>query len=113
MNNKLKELQKEIIAFRDERDWAQFHKIKDLLLALNIEVSELQDEFLWKNENEINQVKKENIEDEIADIFIYLNYICHEFGIDLENSVRNKIEKNGKKYPIEKSRGSHKKYRDL
>tara|TARA_B100002003_G_C13588381_1_gene304520 strand:+ start:126 stop:464 length:339 start_codon:yes stop_codon:yes gene_type:complete len=110
MGKEIDDLQKAVIQFREKRDWKQFHKIKDLLLGLNIEVSELQELFLWKKEAEIKEIKKERIEDEIADIFIFLSYICDEYEIDLEKVVRGKIQKNGRKYPVEKSKGSNKKY---
>jgi NTP pyrophosphatase (non-canonical NTP hydrolase) len=110
MGKEIDDLQKAVIQFREKRDWKQFHKIKDLLLGLNIEVSELQELFLWKKEAEIKEIKKERIEDEIADIFIFLSYICDEYEIDLEKVVREKIQKNGRKYPVEKSKGSNKKY---
>lgn len=102
-----------IIDFRDQRNWKQFHTIKDLLLGLNIEVSELQELVLWKNEKEIDSIGKENIEDELADIFIYLTYIATHFNIDLLSAVDAKIGKNGKKYPVDKSYGSNKKYTEL
>ncbi len=110
MGKEIDDLQKAVIQFREKRDWKQFHKIKDLLLGLNIEVSELQELFLWKKEAEIKEIKKERIEDEIADIFIFLSYICDEYEIDLEKVVRGKIQKNGQKYPVKKSKGSNKKY---
>jgi len=102
-----------IISFRDQRDWKQFHTIKDLLLGLNIEVSELQELVLWKNDQEINAIDKEKIEDEMADIFIFLTYIAAHFDIDLLSAVETKLEKNGKKYPVDKSYGSNKKYTEL
>jgi NTP pyrophosphatase (non-canonical NTP hydrolase) len=113
MSKEIDELQTLIIQFRDNRDWKQFHKIKDLLIGLNIEVSELQELFLWKSDLEIEAVNREKIEEEIADIFIYLTYICNEFDVDLEKAVRRKIEKNNQKYPVEKCMGSNKKYTEL
>jgi len=103
----------QIIAFRDQRNWKQFHTIKDLLLGLNIEVSELQELVLWKNEHEINSIDKNKIQDEMADIFIFLTYIAAHFEIDLLSAVERKLEKNGKKYPVDKSYGSNKKYSEL
>ncbi len=110
MGKEINDLQKAVIQFRENRDWKQFHKIKDLILGLNIEVSELQELFLWKNEKEEKEIEQERIEDEIADVFIFLTYICDEYEIDLEKVVREKIQKNGRKYPVEKSKGSNKKY---
>jgi NTP pyrophosphatase (non-canonical NTP hydrolase) len=102
-----------IIGFRDQRNWKQFHTIKDLLLGLNIEVSELQELVLWKNEKEIQSIEKEIIQDELADIFIFLTYIADHFDIDLLAAVESKIDKNGTKYPVDKSYGSNKKYTEL
>lgn len=105
-----------IIQFRIERDWAQFHTIKDLCIGLSIEVSELQELFLWKNDDQISETiisKKESIADELADIFIFLAYISNDLKIDLEKAVNTKIEKNGTKYPVAKSKGSNKKYNEL
>ncbi len=110
MSRSIEEL---IIEFREERDWKQFHKIKDLLIGLNIEVGELQELFLWKSDEEIQQIKKESIENEIADIFIFLTYICDEYNIDLKTAVRKKVELNKLKYPVEKSKGSNRKYTEL
>ncbi|MBW2938106.1 nucleotide pyrophosphohydrolase [Aureisphaera sp. CAU 1614] len=113
MSKSFEEIKELIIQFREERDWKQFHRIKDLLLGLNIEVAELQELFLWKSDNEIQQIKKAEIENEIADIFIFLTYICDEFDIDLKTAINKKIELNKKKYPVEKSKGSNKKYNEL
>jgi NTP pyrophosphatase (non-canonical NTP hydrolase) len=109
----IKELSKKIIEFRDQRNWEQFHQIKDLLLGLDIEVSELMELFLWKSDSEIDEIPKEKIQQELADIFIYLAYVAEKFEIDLEQAIVEKIELNGQKYPVSKSFGSHKKYDEL
>lgn len=113
MGKNVEELKDIIIKFREDRDWKQFHKIKDLLLGLNIEVGELQELFLWKSDNEISQIRKSDIENEIADIFVFLIYICEEYGIDLETAVKNKLNINEQKYPVDVSKGSNKKYDKL
>lgn len=105
-----------IIEFRNDRDWAQFHTVKDLSLGLGIEVAELQELFLWKNKQEITHIvetKNEAIGDELADIFIFLAYISNDLGIDLNEAINRKIDKNNEKYPIKKSKGSNKKYNEL
>lgn len=109
----ISELEKEIIAFRDARNWKQFHSVKDLIMGLNIEASELSELFLWKNESEIAEIDKQEIADELADIFVYLNYLAHHFEIDLAQAVLEKMNKNNLKYPIEKSYNSNKKYNQL
>lgn len=108
-----KDLTDKIIQFREERDWKQFHTIKDLCLGLGIEVAELQELFLWKTEkdvNEIIEVRKEEIEHEIADIYIFLCYLCYDLDIDMGKVVEAKIKLNKEKYPIDKFKGSNKKY---
>ena len=105
-----------ILKFRNVRDWGQFHTIKDLCLGLNIEVSELQEIFLWKDDKELKKTintKKESIGDELADIFIFLSYLSNDLNIDLNEAINRKIDKNGNKYPIAESRGSNKKYNEL
>ena len=108
-----KEIEQKVIAFRNERNWEQFHQIKDLLLGLNIEVSELQELFLWKTTEQQSEIDKDKIKDELADIAIFLIYISKHYNIDLLEVISNKIEKNGIKYPVDKSRNSNKKYNEL
>ena len=109
----MKNLHSSIIQFRDDRNWKQFHSLKDLLLGLNIECGELSELFLWKSNEEIGNIPKEKVEHELADIFIFLNYISHHFNIDLEKAVVEKMKVNAEKYPVEKSFGSNKKYDQL
>jgi len=107
------EIEQKAIEFRNDRNWEQFHQIKDLLLGLNIEVSELQELFLWKSKEQQSEIKIERINEEVADIAIYLIYICKHYNIDLIKAINEKIDKNAIKYPIEKSRNSNKKYNEL
>jgi NTP pyrophosphatase (non-canonical NTP hydrolase) len=110
MNN---ELIKKIIQFREERDWSQFHTIKDLCLGLGVEVSELQEIFLWKTDKEMSDLiasNKTEIENELADIFIFLSYLCYDLDVNIEHAVKNKLQINEMKYPIDKFKGSNKKY---
>ena len=104
--------------FIKERDWDQFHSIKNLSMALSVESSELVEIFQWLKEDESNQVSsneklKSKVEEEIADIFIYLMRIAIKSEINIEEVVLNKIKKNSEKYPVDKARGSSKKYTDL
>ncbi len=101
---------KELIKFRDERDWKQFHNPKDLALALNIESSELLEEFLWKNHEEAN---KENIKEELADVFSYAFLLAEKYDFDVKEIVLEKIKKNNEKYPVGKAKGTAKKYNKL
>jgi NTP pyrophosphatase (non-canonical NTP hydrolase) len=107
------EIEQKVIDFRNDRNWEQFHQIKDLLLGLNIEVSELQELFLWKSKEQQTEIRIENIRDEVADIAIYLIYICKHYNINLMDAINDKIAKNNLKYPVEKSKNSNKKYNEL
>jgi NTP pyrophosphatase (non-canonical NTP hydrolase) len=109
MNN-LQDLQKALVAFRDERDWAQFHNPKDLALALSIEAAELNELFLWKKAEEANV---EKVKEELADVFAYALLLADKYDFDISEIVLNKIKKNAEKYPVDKSKGSSKKYNEL
>lgn len=103
--------------FALERDWKQFHSPKNLTMALSGEVGELVSLFQWLTEQEsytiTNDVnKKKQIENEIADVFIYLTQLCSSLNIDINDSVINKIDTNKKNYPIEKFKGNSKKYNE-
>jgi len=109
-------LLEKIRAFRDERDWAQFHNHKDLATALAIEASELQEIFLWKTGPEIEATaaaKRTEIQDELADIAVYLLELADNLEVDLEAAILAKLAKNAAKYPVEKARGSSVKYTEL
>ena len=111
-----KETVDRILKFRKDRDWQQFHTIKDLCLGLGIEVAELQELFLWKDELQLKETKENEVEkigDELADIFIFLAYLSNDLGINLDTAIQRKIDQNDKKYPIPKSKGSNKKYSEL
>jgi NTP pyrophosphatase (non-canonical NTP hydrolase) len=103
----IKKLQKEVISFRDERDWSIFHNPKDLAMQIAIEAGELLEEFLWK---EASQGDCECIGRELADIVIGCFYVCEHYNFDLAKIVREKLIINGQKYPVEKCRGRNEKY---
>ena len=112
----LEELQKKIIAFRDARDWKQFHTPKDLATGLTLEAGEVAEHFLWKSEEEIKEylkTHKEEIGDEMGDVLNYLLIMANDFGIDLADATDKKIDKNAQKYPVEKAKGKHTKYTNL
>jgi NTP pyrophosphatase (non-canonical NTP hydrolase) len=100
----------ELVKFRDERDWAQFHNTKDLAIALNIESSELLELFLWKSAEDADTDK---IKEELADILAYALLLANKLGLDPIQIVQEKIKANALKYPIEKSKGISTKYCDL
>ena len=113
---KLEFIQKKIITFRNERDWAQFHDPKNLAEALSVEAGELLENFLWKTTEQSRNLTIDeltNVKEELADIFIFLTYLCEEFKIDMLKEVENKIANNAAKYPVEKAKGSCKKYTEL
>jgi dCTP diphosphatase len=113
MDTKL--IQNRLAQFSLERDWDQFHSPKNLAIALSVESSELLEEFQWLTEERSASVMEdpdqaERIRDEMADITAYLVQLAGKLGVDLEDAVLKKIEKNAAKYPVEKFKGSAKKY---
>jgi len=109
-------LLEELIEFRRERDWEQFHNPKDIAISLSIEAAELLEWFQWRQQDEVQQMldsdKREHLEDEIADVAVYLSYLCHDLGIDLNQVVKNKMIKNAAKYPRERVKGRADKYNE-
>jgi len=99
-----------LLKFRDERDWGQFHNPKDLALAINVEAAELLELFLWKNHDEVN---KEKLKEELADVFAFAFLLAEKCGFDVKQIILDKMEINSDKYPLEKSRGTAKKYNEL
>ena len=109
--DKLKEA---LVAFRDERDWEQFHDSKNLASAIGIEAAELNELFLWKNSKEdIESVNKERLSEELADVFSFAILLAEKEGLDISEIVLDKIRKNNLKYPVEKAKGTAKKYTEL
>lgn len=109
-------IQRKILAFRNARDWAQFHDPKNLAEALSIEAGELLENFLWKTTEQSRNLTAEelkNVKEELADIFIFLTYLSEEYKIDLMAEVEKKITVNEEKYPVEKAKGSNRKYTEL
>ena len=112
----IRELTNKIIAFRDERDWKQFHNAKDLAISLVLEAGEVMEHFQWKTKEEVEEhirTHKEDIADELADVLHYLLTLSHDLDIDLVQAEENKIQKSALKYPIEKSKGKSTKYNKL
>lgn len=103
-------LTEKLLEFRDKRDWKKFHNAKDLAIALNIESAELLENFLWKSAEEADL---EKIKEELADIFCYGLLLAENYKLDLEKIITAKIAKNQQKYPIEKAKGTNKKYNQL
>ncbi|MGB7402322.1 MAG: nucleotide pyrophosphohydrolase [Arcobacter sp.] len=103
--DKIKEV---ILKFSNERDWDKFHNPKNLAMALSVETSELVEIFQWLNEDQslnLDKSKKEHLEEEIADIAVYLLRICYSHNIDLEKAIISKMKKNEIKYPLYNKKG--------
>lgn len=108
-----KDLINKIIKFRDDRNWSQFHNPKDLSISISLEASELLELFQWSNNKEVIEKNYGEIKDEVADILIYIILFSDRLDIDIEKAVLDKLEKNRKKYPIEKAKNSKEKYDKL
>ena len=103
----------ELVKFRDARQWEQFHNTKDLALALSIEAAELNELFLWKPVEECENVDRARLREELADVFAYSLLLAGKHGLDVKEIVIEKIRKNNEKYPVDRSKGSAKKYNEL
>jgi NTP pyrophosphatase (non-canonical NTP hydrolase) len=109
----LEELRNALRGFAAARDWDQFHSPKNLAIALSVEAAELLQHFQWTPEAEsttLNRDQQAQVREEVADVFLYLVRLADKLGIDLMSAAADKIELNSAKYPIEKVRGSSKKY---
>ncbi len=98
------------MAFRNERDWEKFHNGKDLAICLNCESSELLELFLWKDPEHVN---KEKLNEELADVLYSAFLLVEKYELDVDVIISEKLRSNAAKYPVEKSRGSNKKYNEL
>ena len=103
------------LAFRDARDWAQFHNPKDLAISISLEAAELLEIFQWSGtETDVSDPEQLHaVEKELADIVIYCMYLADRLGIDIPQAVSDKIDENEAKYPVDKSKGNARKYTEL
>ncbi|MCX6751748.1 MAG: nucleotide pyrophosphohydrolase [Candidatus Nomurabacteria bacterium] len=111
-----KKLTKKILAFRDARNWKQFHNAKDLAISLSLEAAEVLEHFQWKSKEEVEEyikTHKEHIGEELADVFYWILLMSHDLKIDILDALDKKIKKNAKKYPVKKAKGKHTKYNKL
>ncbi len=103
--------------FNDERDWDQFHNAKDLAMAISAEAAEVLEHFIYKSNDEADEIlrgrKREDVEDELADVLWTVLMFAERYDVDISAALRNKMNKSAKKYPIEKARGSNRKYNEL
>ena len=112
----LADMQKMIRKFVDDRDWDQFHNPKDLSISLALEAAEVMEHFQWKNLEEMRRHaldKKSDVGEELADVFYWVLLLANKLDIDLVSAFTKKMDKNISKYPVEKAKGSHKKYTEL
>lgn len=117
-SDRISELSREILAFRDERDWAQFHSLRKLIGSLNLEAAELLEHTQWLDDDEIDALpadaaSRQALADECADVLMYLLLIADRAGIDLAQAMREKLARNAQRYPVELARGSREKYTRL
>ena len=112
----LRRMIEQVIAFRDARNWGQFHKPKDVVISLMLEAAELAEHFQWKDEAEIRRhvaAQREALGDELADVLYWVLLLSHDLEIDLGEAFSRKMEKNAAKYPVDKARDRHTKYTAL
>jgi len=113
----LQDILTEITDFRDQRDWSQFHSVRNLIAAISVEAGELQESVLWKTDDEVQQLltsnSRERLTDELADVLIYALLLTNDLGMDPRALIKSKLRKNEQKYPIELSKGRATKYTEL
>ena len=101
---------KQILEFRNVRDWKQFHLPKNLAISLALEASEVLELFQWTKDNQLPKGSEKELKKELADVYYWLLLISHEFGVDLDDALNEKMKENEKKYPKELSKGNSIKY---
>ena len=112
----IEQITAEIRAFRDQRDWRQFHNPKEMAVAIAVEAGELLEHFTWKTAaqaEEIAQAKRSELAEEMADVAILLFEMADNVGVDLAVAMQAKLAANALKYPVHKARGSNRKYTEL
>jgi dCTP diphosphatase len=116
MNSELLDLRDDLRTFAAERDWDQFHSPKNLAAALSVEAAELLEHFQWLSEADSRRLAPEQIEpvqQELADVLLYLVRLADKLDVDLVAAAKAKLALNALKYPVEKARGSSRKYTDF
>ena len=103
----------EVLKFRDDRDWKQFHNPKDLAISISLEAAELLEVFQWSAEDVVCENKIDKIREELADVVNYCILMADSCGLDLDEIVQEKVKLNSEKYPVEKAFGSKEKYTEL
>lgn len=116
MSADLKQLQAELRQFAQDRDWDQFHSPKNLATALSVEAAELLEHFQWLTDQQsrtLPQDRLDKVGEEIADVLLYLLQLTDKLGIDPIEAAKKKLSRNAEKYPVDRAKGSSKKYTDL
>ena len=108
-----KDILEQLLQFRDDRDWKQFHDSKNLATAISIEAAELNELYLWKTIKESEEVDIEKVKEELADVLSFAFLLAEKHGLDPFEIVADKIKLNGEKYPVDKAKGTATKYTDL
>lgn len=103
----------QVLKFRDDRNWKQFHNPKDLAISISLEAAELLEVFQWSGPDTVCEEKKDKIREELADVLIYCTMMADVCGLDMDEIVRGKLQRNNEKYPVEKARNSARKYDEL
>ncbi len=112
------ELVNAVLAFRDERDWRQFHNPKDLAISISLEAAELLEHFQWKTPAEIaaaleSEAERMRVAEEMADVLILLISMADVVGVDLVEAGRRKLAENARKYPVDRAKGNARKYDEI
>ena len=103
----------QVLKFRDDRNWRQFHNPKDLALSISLEAAELLEVFQWSGSDTVCESKKDKIREELADVLNYCILMADACGLDMDEIVQEKIKRNNGKYPVEKAKDSAKKNDEL
>ena len=103
----------QVLKFRDDRNWKQFHNPKDLAISISLEAAELLEVFQWSADDVVCENKKDKIREELADVVNYCILMADACGLDLDEIVQTKIMRNNEKYPVEKAYGNKEKYTEL
>lgn len=110
---KFEDVQEKVLAFRDDRDWSQFHNPKDLAISISLEAAELLECFQWSGKDLEGRADRSHMTEELADVLVYCIYLADTLGVGIADIVSTKIDLDAIKYPVDKSRGNSKKYTEL
>ncbi len=115
-DGEFRELQRIIRKFCDDRNWDQFHNLKDLAISLNLEAAEVLEKFQWLSQKEMDNLSLKNRDDiaeELSDVFYWVLLMSEKLDVDLVKTFKAKMIKNAKKYPVDKAKNSHRKYTEI